>query len=61
MIRSFGESIYIAKIKINKAEMDQRNLLGRMVKFNNKYRPKSKEDKEKYAYESAYAFLNGRN
>ena len=41
--------------------MDQKNLLGRMVKFNNKYRPKSKEDKEKYAYESAHAFLNGRN
>ena len=55
-IRSFGESIYITKIKINKAEMDQRNLLERMVKFNNKYRLNSKEDKENYTYKSAYAF-----
>ena len=36
--------------------MNQRNLLEGMVKFNNKYRLKSKEDKEKYTYESAYAF-----
>ena len=55
-VRSFGESIYIAKIKINRAEMYQRNLLKRMVKFNNNYRLNSKEDKENYTYKSAYSF-----
>ena len=46
-IRSFGESIYAGKISIHKAEMDQTNLLENIVKFNNKSRPKTKEDKEK--------------
>ena len=36
--------------------MYQRNLLKRMVKFNNNYRLNSKEDKENYTYKSAYSF-----
>ena len=47
MTRSFCESIHNGKININEAEMDQRNLLENMVKFNNKSRPKSKEDHDK--------------
>ena len=35
-IRSFGDSIYTCKINIDEAEMDQSNLLGNMVEFNNK-------------------------
>ena len=46
-IRSFGESIYTDKININEAEMDQSNLLEKMVKSNNKSRPKNKEGKDK--------------
>ena len=32
-----------------------------MVKFNNKYRPKPKEDKEKYTYKRAYALSEWQN
>ena len=46
-IRSFGDSIYTFKINIDKAEMDQRSLLEKMVKFNNKSKPKTKEGKAK--------------
>ena len=46
-IRSFGESIYLSKISINEANMDQTNLLENMVKFDNKSRPKTKESKDK--------------
>ena len=47
MIRSFGESIYAVKISIPEVEMDQTNLLENMVKFNNRSRPKTKEDRDK--------------
>ena len=62
MIRSFGESIFTSKININKDEMGQSNLLENMVKFNDKYRPKNKEDKDRQrnTYESAYAFYEDR-
>ena len=33
-MRSFGKSIYIGKIKIGEAEMDQSNLLENMVEYN---------------------------
>ena len=49
-IRSFGESIYTGKIKIDEAEMDQRNLLENVVEFNEKSRSRKKEDKEKKKY-----------
>ena len=39
-IRSFGDSIYTGKLNMDKAELDQTNLLENMVKFNNKPRPK---------------------
>ena len=44
-IRYFGESIYTGKITIGEAEIDQSNLLKNMVEFNNKSRPKNKENK----------------
>ena len=55
MIRSFGESIYTGKIKTNEAEMDQSNLLQKMVKCNNKYRPRTieRKDKRRDTYEKA--------
>ena len=46
-IISFGNSIYTGKFNIKEAEMDQRNLLQSMVKFNNKSKPKTKEGKVK--------------
>ena len=61
MIRSFGESISAGKITIDEAEEDQSNLLENMVKFNNKSRPRLKEDKEKTdTYESVHALYEGR-
>ena len=49
-IRSFGES-----------REDQSNLLENLVEFNNKFRPKNKEGRDKIrdAYESAYALYEG--
>ena len=41
------ESIYTGKIAIDKAEKDQNNLLEKMVEFNDKSRPKSKDGKGK--------------
>ena len=46
MTKSFGESIYTGKINIDEAEMNQRNLLENMVKFDEKSRPRKKEDKK---------------
>ena len=46
-IRSFSESIYAGKISIHQAEMDQTNLLEKLVNFNSKFRPKTKESKDK--------------
>ena len=50
MIRSFGENISTGKINIDEVEMDQSSLIENMVKFNNKSRSRSKEDKEKKRY-----------
>ena len=49
-IRSFGESIYTCKASIIKVEKEQGNLLENIVKFKNKSRPRSEEDKEKKRY-----------
>ena len=46
-IRSFSESIYAGKISIHQAEMDQTNPLEKLVNFNSKPRPKTKENKDK--------------
>ena len=37
----------LAKISIDEVEMDQTNLLKNLVKFNNKSKIKTKEDKDK--------------
>ena len=42
-IKSFDENIYASKISIKEDEMDETNLLENIVKFNNKFRPKTKE------------------
>ena len=41
-IRSFVDSIYTHKFIIDKAEVDQSNLLDNIVEFNNKSRPKTR-------------------
>ena len=46
-IRSFGDNIYTGKTEIDEAEMDQGNTLENIAKFNDKFSPRSKEDKEK--------------
>ena len=45
--RSFGDSIYASKIRVDEAEMDQFNLLDNIVGFNNKPKPRSNKDKDK--------------
>ena len=61
-IRSFGESTYADKINIDKAEIDQSNLLKYLVESNDKSRPRTAEGKGKKRniYESAYALYEGR-
>ena len=41
-MRSFGDSIYSGKINTDEVEIDQMNLLEKMVKFNNEFKPKNK-------------------
>ena len=45
-IRSFGENIYSGKITINEADQEQADLLEYILNFNNKARPKNKNDKK---------------
>ena len=44
--RSFGENIYSGKITINEADQEQADLLEYILNFNNKARPKNKNDKK---------------
>ena len=44
-IRSFGDDIYSSKIKINEADREQADLVEYILNFNNKARPKYKDDK----------------
>ena len=46
-IRSFDENIYSSEITINEADQEQADLLVYILNFNNKARPKSKNDKKK--------------
>ena len=46
-IRSFGESIYNGKINIDGAEMDQSNLLKKLIELNDKSMPRTIEGKAK--------------
>ena len=43
----FGENIYSGKITINEAHKEQVDLLEYILNFNNKIRPKNKNDKKK--------------
>ena len=43
---SFGENIYSGKITINEADQEQADLLEYILNFNNKIRPKNKNDKK---------------
>ena len=44
--RSFGENIYKGKITLNEADQEQSDLLEYILNFNNKARPKNKNDKK---------------
>ena len=44
IIRSFGDDIYSSKITINKADQEQSDLIDYIIDFNNKTRPKNKDD-----------------
>ena len=46
-IRSLGDDIYSSKITINKADQEQSDLVEYILNFNNKTRPKNKDDKKK--------------
>ena len=43
-IRSLGENIYSGKITINKADQEQADLVEYISNFNNKTRPKNRDD-----------------
>ena len=45
-IRYFGENIYSSKITINETDQEQPDLLEYILNFNNKARPKNKNDKK---------------
>ena len=61
-IRFFVDNIYTCKINVDAAEMDQNNLLKNMLEFNDKSRPKTKEDKSKKrnTYKSVNVLYQGR-
>ena len=44
--RSFGENIYNGKITLNEADQEQSDLLEYILNFNNKAKPKNKNDKK---------------
>ena len=44
-IRSFRDDIYSIKITINEADQEQSDLVEYISNFNNKIRPKNKDDK----------------
>ena len=61
-IRTFGEDIYNVKITLEGANESQANLVEEIEKFNNKTKPKKKENKEKkdIVNKNLYNFYNGR-
>ena len=61
-IRTFGEDIYNGKITLEGANESQANLVEEIEKFNNKTKPKKKENKEKKDIfnKNLYNFYNGR-
>ena len=60
-IRTFGEDIYNGKITLEGANESQANLAEEIEKFNNKTKPKKKENKEKKdIVNKNNSFYNGR-
>ena len=61
-IRTFGEDIYNGKITLEGTNESQANLVEEIEKFNNKTKPKKKENKEKkdILNKNLYNFYNGR-
>ena len=45
-IRYFAENLYSGKITINKDNKEQADLIENILNFNNKARPKNKDDKK---------------
>ena len=60
-IKSFDESIYTQKISIIKEEVNQSNILKKIVEFNNKNTPKSMKNNNKKGdtFESGYPLYKG--
>ena len=44
-VRSFGDDIYSSKITINESDQEESDLVQYILNFNNKTRPKNKDDK----------------
>ena len=49
-IRSLGENIYSGKITMDVADEEQADLMGYILNFNNKTRPKNRDDKKTKKY-----------
>ena len=49
-IRSLGDDIYNSEITINEADQEQSGLVEHILNFNNKARPKNKDDKKTKKY-----------
>ena len=45
-VRSFGENIYSSKITMDEADEEQSDLTEYILNFNNKARPKNRDDKK---------------
>ena len=58
--RYFGEDIYSGKITINEADHEQADLVQYIVNFNNKTRPKNKDDRKKNVFNTAENLYYGR-
>ena len=61
-IRTFGEDTYNGKVTLEEANKSQANLAEEIKKFNNKTKPKKKENKEEkdIVNKNLYNFYNGR-
>ena len=61
-MKSFGDSIYTGNTNIDEAGMGQSNQFENMVKFINKYKPKTRERKakEQNTFDSVNALYEGR-
>ena len=49
-IRSLGENIYSGKITMDEADEEQADLMEYILNFNNKARPKNRDDKKTKKY-----------